>query len=188
MNMFDELASKFKTDEPILVEDIERLYPDRSRPWIDKAIRTMIDKKQMCFEREKYIDELKSELLGPGSEITFPDKEHEIITESPDNRYSIGILYPKESFTKTEEDEKEEFFKSESNAELEPMYEDISNNTGDESNKKYVQGEEDCLDEEINLASQNKPSSMGIIFFAKGNTDKLVVHLNFHINPLTYQI
>lgn len=139
----------------------------------------MIDKKQMCFEREKYIDELKSELLGPGSEITFPDKEHEIITESPDNRYSIGILYPKESFTKTEEDEKEEFFKSESNAELEPMYEDISNNTGDESNKKYVQGEEDCLDEEINLASQNKPSSMGIIFFAKGNTDKLVVHLNF---------
>ncbi|MGN0535519.1 MAG: DUF6088 family protein [Eubacterium sp.] len=47
MNMFDELASKFKADEPILVEDIERLYPDRSRPWIDKAIRTMIDNKQI---------------------------------------------------------------------------------------------------------------------------------------------
>lgn len=139
----------------------------------------MTDKKQMCFERDKYINELKGELLGPGSEITFPDKEHEIITESPDNRYSIGILYPKESYTKTEEDEKEEFFKNESNAELEPIYEDISNNKDDESNKKYVQCEEDCLDEEINLASQNKPSSMGIIFFAKGDTDKLVVHLNF---------
>ena len=47
MNMFEELASKFKADEPILVEDIERLYPDRSRPWIDKAIRTMIDNKQI---------------------------------------------------------------------------------------------------------------------------------------------
>lgn len=47
MNIFDELSLKFNIDEPILVEDIEKLYPDRSRPWIDKAIKTMVDSKQI---------------------------------------------------------------------------------------------------------------------------------------------
>jgi len=37
MNIFNELSEKFNTDEPILIEDIEKMYPQRSRPWIDKA-------------------------------------------------------------------------------------------------------------------------------------------------------
>ena len=47
MNIFNELYEKFNTDEPILIEDIEKMYPQRSRPWIDKAIKTLVDGKQL---------------------------------------------------------------------------------------------------------------------------------------------
>lgn len=47
MNIFNELSEKFNTDEPILIEDIEKMYPQRSRPWIDKAIKTLVDGKQL---------------------------------------------------------------------------------------------------------------------------------------------
>lgn len=47
MNIFNELSAKFNTDEPILIEDIEKMYPQRSRPWIDKAIKTLVDGKQL---------------------------------------------------------------------------------------------------------------------------------------------
>ncbi|MEI3086285.1 MAG: hypothetical protein V8S87_10000 [Oscillospiraceae bacterium] len=45
--------------------------------------------------RDEYIARVKEELLGPGSEISIPDAEHELITNPPDVRYSIGILFPK---------------------------------------------------------------------------------------------
>ena len=45
--------------------------------------------------RDEYIARVKAELLGPGSELSIPDAEHELITNSPDVRYSIGILFPK---------------------------------------------------------------------------------------------
>lgn len=47
MNIFNEISEKFNTDEPILIEDIEKMYPQRSRPWIDKAIKTLVDGKQL---------------------------------------------------------------------------------------------------------------------------------------------
>lgn len=47
MNIFNELSEKFNTDEPILIEDIEKMFPQRSRPWIDKAIKTLVDSKQL---------------------------------------------------------------------------------------------------------------------------------------------
>lgn len=47
MNIFNEISEKFNTDEPILIEDIEKMYPQRSRHWIDKAIKTLVDGKQL---------------------------------------------------------------------------------------------------------------------------------------------
>lgn len=47
MSIFNELKLKFNPDEPILVGDIEKIYPERSRPWIDKAIKTMTDNNQL---------------------------------------------------------------------------------------------------------------------------------------------
>ena len=51
--------------------------------------------REFLSARDEYITRVKEELLGPGSEISIPDSEHELITNSPDVRYSIGILFPK---------------------------------------------------------------------------------------------
>lgn len=45
MSAYETILSTFAPDEPILIEDIERLFPTMSRPWIDKLIKTMIDNK-----------------------------------------------------------------------------------------------------------------------------------------------
>ena len=52
-------------------------------------------KENYLQARDEYIELIKQELLGPGSEVSIPDKEHELITNAPDIRYSIGILSPK---------------------------------------------------------------------------------------------
>lgn len=51
-------------------------------------------KNEMIRARDEFITLIKKELLGPGSEVSIPDEEHELITASPEKRYSIGILFP----------------------------------------------------------------------------------------------
>lgn len=43
--------------------------------------------------RKEYVERVRNELLGPGSEVCIPDAEHELISSSPNVRYSIGILF-----------------------------------------------------------------------------------------------
>ena len=33
--------------------------------------------------RKEYVERVKKELLGPGSEVSIPDEEHELISSSP---------------------------------------------------------------------------------------------------------
>lgn len=47
MTAFNLIRDNFGCDEPILIEDVEAMFPDRSRPWIDKTIKTMVDSKQL---------------------------------------------------------------------------------------------------------------------------------------------
>ena len=54
-------------------------------------------KSEMIKARDEFIALVKAELLGPGSEVSVPDAEHELITTVPEKRYSIGILFPKEN-------------------------------------------------------------------------------------------
>ena len=54
-----------------------------------------LDKKKMLKTRDEFIELIKKELLGPGSEVSIPDAEHELITTPPEKRYSIGILFPR---------------------------------------------------------------------------------------------
>ena len=59
--------------------------------------------------RKEYVERVKRELLGPGSEVCIPDAEHELISSSPSVRYSIGILFPqKQRFTKDNDDATDE--------------------------------------------------------------------------------
>ena len=47
MTTNEMIAGRFKTDEPILVEDIIKMFPNRSRQWVDKALKTMVDSKTL---------------------------------------------------------------------------------------------------------------------------------------------
>ncbi|MBQ3417720.1 MAG: hypothetical protein IJH32_07785 [Ruminococcus sp.] len=47
MKTIERILSEFKPDEPILVEDIIRMFPDRSRQWVDNMLSNMTTSKQM---------------------------------------------------------------------------------------------------------------------------------------------
>ena len=45
MDIFEYIKNNFSVDEPIFIDDIQSIFPERSRPWIDKAIRELVEKK-----------------------------------------------------------------------------------------------------------------------------------------------
>ena len=142
-----------------------------------------MEKNDFFEVRNNYIDLIKKELLGPGSEISLPDEAHELISTRPDGRYSIGILYPQEQKNTADSD----CTKDES---LQTSDEGISDNeiensdelpeTFEESTSKYDNpGDEDNLDDEVLMALQNKPSSMGITIFGRGDVNSVNVKISF---------
>lgn len=130
--------------------------------------------------RKKYVERVKNELLGPGSEVCIPDVEHELISSSPNVRYSIGILFPQKlRIVRDNDDATDEEVVTENGA--------IAVDEDTKQPKKKSAGivenvsdsEEDSLDEQIGLAMQNLPSSMGYSFFAKGNCNNLIFIFSF---------
>lgn len=47
MKVSERILSEFKPDEPILVEDVIRMFPDRSRQWVDNTLSNMTSSKQL---------------------------------------------------------------------------------------------------------------------------------------------
>ena len=47
MKATEMILSKFKPDVPILVEDILKMFPDRSRQWVDNTLSNMTASKQL---------------------------------------------------------------------------------------------------------------------------------------------
>mgnify|MGYP002509427993 FL=1 len=133
-------------------------------------------RKQLIDAREAYIKIIKSELLGPGSEFSLPDIEHELISSTPTSRYSVGILFPQGNQMNQDNDETVPLpeadgsnDKEESDAEAEIQTEPVQ-----ESRKHVSEFDETAdenLDEEIGMSMQYMPSSMGITFLIKGNAD-----------------
>lgn len=139
--------------------------------------------KDLLEIRKRIVKAMKSELLGPGSEVSYPDEEHELISEVPFERYSVGILYPKDdkfgdndevSEAVSREDTEDENFDEESDAEKET---EIISSTG----SMY---KDDSCDEEVNLAQQNKPSSVGLTFFVSGDIKSMYVSVDYAIYNL----
>lgn len=134
-------------------------------------------REQMIASREEYIQLIKAELLGPGSEFSQPDVEHELISSSPVSRYSVGILYPQGNQVNQDPDEtvpigengEESEFAS---MELVPQDEEPGEITSKEiRNYEYDETADENLDEEIGLSAQYMPSSMGITFIVRGKAD-----------------
>lgn len=143
-------------------------------------------REQMIVAREEYINLIKSELLGPGSEFAVPDAEHELISSSPISRYSVGILYPQGN--KVNQDSDETMLKSE-NEEV-PEEDNTEENQSDDGeiempsemgvrHFEFDETADENLDEEISLSSQYMPSSMGVTFLVKGNTDTVRGSVSF---------
>ena len=129
--------------------------------------------------RDEYIARVKEELLGPGSEISIPDAEHELITNSPDVRYSIGILFPKNN--KLNADNNDPSRVEESSEPSEDFLEEEEEAGGEETEKTdpVTPAEEENLDEEISLAAQNMPSSLGFTFLASSDLQVLKCKVAF---------
>lgn len=138
-------------------------------------------KQQMIQARKEYIELVKKELLGPGSEISIPDEEHEIISNSPEIHYSIGILFPRNSKMDVDNDD----LPRQGNSLLNEIDIDHDADTNDGEGQISLNKEnnypieEENLDEEIGLAAQNMPSSAGITFFVEGNTTNIKCHISF---------
>ena len=128
--------------------------------------------------RKEYVERVKKELLGPGSEVSIPDEEHELISSSPSVRYSIGILFPQKQCMVRENDDTTD---DENITENEDVATDNADRTKNAAERvdSAIDPDEDSLDEQIGLAMQNLPSSMGYSFLAKGNCDRLVFSLAF---------
>lgn len=150
-------------------------------------------KSEMIKARDEFIALVKAELLGPGSEVSIPDAEHELITTVPEKRYSIGILFPKENKMNADgndveravsEDEKKDTEEAETVAFDDSDYvgkdmtvKETDKKTDDEADDEP--DSEDNLDEEVSLTAQNMPSSFGITFFVRGNTDRVRISLKY---------
>lgn len=142
-------------------------------------------RKQMTVARDEYINLIKSELLGPGSEFTVPDAEHELISSSPVSRYSVGILYPQGNRVNQDNDETVPVNENEEeaddvNVESEPS-EEVKTEKRSVSSRHFEFDEtaDENLDEEIGLSAQYMPSSMGITFFVRGDTDIVRGNVSF---------
>jgi len=143
--------------------------------------------KEYIEARKEFISLVKKELLGPGSEVSIPDEEHELISNTPDVRYSIGILFPQNNKLNADNDDsiKKEETIDENVGDIEEndFSEDDEIGYSKEKGSPVDSNDDDNLDEEIGLASQNMPSSMGITFFAKGNSE----HINCRVSFGTYR-
>ena len=135
-------------------------------------------RKQLIDARDEYINLIKSELLGPGSELSVPDIERELISSSPMTRYSVGILYPQENQLNQDNDETVPIIEAEENipkdeVAVEEMESSEPILTESKGNRSYEFDEtaDENLDEEIELSAQYMPSSMGLTFIVKGSAD-----------------
>lgn len=137
-------------------------------------------RRAMISAREEYIGMIRSELLGPGSEFSIPDAAHEIISTTPISRYSVGILFPQGNLINQDNDETVSLEETDNeDSAAVPAVENLINDEQPVSEHKvhsYFVDEtaNENLDEEIGMSTQYMPSSMGIIFLAKGDFD--IIH------------
>ena len=138
-------------------------------------------REQLIHARDEYIELIKSELMGPGSEFSVPDAEHELISSSPLSRYSVGILFPQGNKVEQDNDETEikgeELLENSSETEIIDEQEPIGKQC--DRSLQFDETADENLDEEIGMATQYKPSSMGVTFLVRGSTDRIHCKVSF---------
>ena len=141
----------------------------------------------MLSAREEYIQAIRAEMLGPGSEFSLPDAAHELISSPPSTRYSVGILFPQGNLMRHDEGETIAEDASSDEAGLPDDAEDMG---GDETRTAppperdadaipAAEEEQTGLDEEVGMATQYAPASMGLTFLVQGDCAHLHGTLSF---------
>ena len=138
-------------------------------------------RKQLIVARDEYIGIIRSELMGPGSELSVPDADHELLSSSPLSRYSVGILFPQGNKVEQDNDETviidEDLPEEHSEGDLVDEQESTAKNQ--DRNLQFDETADENLDEEIGMAAQYKPSSMGVTFLIKGSADRVHCKVSF---------
>lgn len=138
-------------------------------------------REQLIVARDEYIDLIKSELMGPGSEFVFPEPEHELISSSPLSRYSVGILFPQGNKMAQDNDETVIVHEDlpENHSEPAPVADQEPTEKRRDRILTFDETADENLDEEIGMATQYKPASMGITFLVKGIADRIHCRVSF---------
>ena len=137
--------------------------------------------KEQYDVREEIMNRMKDEMLGPGSEPMCIDREHELISTTPETRYCVGVLFPQEIKMNVEDDSLEALdrnTKEESSEELLNVVEE-ENIKDEETHNRTVSDMEDNIDEDVSMSTKLLPSSMGITFITNKKLDKLNVDVSF---------
>lgn len=134
--------------------------------------------------RKEIVERCKAEMLGPGSEDIGVPIENEVISDSPIERYALGILFPKNTCHNTNEGEKDIEVNDTSQGELE--FEDEIEKAiikGINTESKVSSYTDDGMQEQIMMTNQQLPSALGITFFSRGKID----YLNIRISCAKYK-
>lgn len=131
--------------------------------------------------RNELIERMRMEMLGPGSELSCVDVDHEVISAEPSQRYCVGILYPQGNIIGLEDDDlestsgdtKEEVISDDFNPEK------VATDDSKDKSQYFANDSEDTMDENISMATKLLPSSMGFTFISKENLDHIVVDGKF---------
>lgn len=138
--------------------------------------------------RTTLIEKLYEEIVGPGSGETIrkgmpcslPDKETEVITDMPEKRYYIGVLFPKGDQMEVDNNATRFDIDEAKNNETE----EDDTQSPDETDRCGLLASmpdlsDDTMEEVIALSTQNKPSSIGMTFIVDSNIDSVCVDVTF---------
>ena len=145
-----------------------------------------MDKSKFIKTRDEYVEYVKQQLLGPGSEGECPDFEHEILSTGAAGKYCLGIIYPQDdNYGGNDTDVDNSSFETEQEGTV--FFEDDTEINSSKNSKNDTLTEAVISDEEmdsadtVNLAMQRKPSSFGFTFYTKENLKSLTVYVEFAI-------
>ena len=130
--------------------------------------------------RKEIVDRCKAEMLGPGSEDIGGDIEREVISDSPRERYSVGILFPQNSFFEADEGEKsiKTDFTNDDSSFVEEDITRYETKQVVELENQNLSFSDDSIQDQITMTNQFLPSAMGLTFFAKGEIKSISVRIS----------
>ena len=133
--------------------------------------------------RNKIIERIERELIGPGSDIFLCDGDfsNEVIEGKPLQRYFSGILFPKQKTTDDDDNGKETFPKEEDEGEVTAV--NTNEPTPEEVEKEKSESDEDADEEADTVPKYNSnafyPSHFGFSFCVSKKCRELNLQVSF---------